>query len=185
MNLRSLAGLGIAAALLLGTACGGDDDNVDTAATNDTTEPTAAPAADGDKGGGGKGCQTLAKADIDAAFGVTFGEVEDTTTAGTTICNFEASDPPATFQYTIKPSSAGEYDATIEASKKRGATAKATSGVGDKAVVLTMENYGMKTTQVMAVKGSALFFTTAIHSGDPAKAEPASIELMKKLAAKL
>ena len=191
MNLRSLGALGIAAALLVGTACGSDDDggsDVD-AASEGTTETTAAGAPAGDAGGssgGKKGCDLVTKADLDAAFGGSFGEADDTSTSGTTMCNWTSQEPIIGFSYVIKPTSASEWDATLAASKKAGATTKSLSGVGDKAAVVRLDKYGQASIQIYVTKGSAFFFTTASAAEiDPSKVESASIELAKKMNANL
>lgn len=191
MNLRSLGALGMAAALLLGTACGSDDDggsDVDTASEG-TTETTAASAAANDSGGvsgSAKGCDLLAKADLDAAFGGSFGDAEDTSTAGTTMCNWSSQEPIIGFSYVIKPTSASEWDATLDASRKAGAKTKSISGIGDKAAVVRLDKYGQASFQIYVTKGSAFFFTTAsAPEMDPGKVETASIDLAKKMNAKL
>lgn len=185
MTLRRLGTLALSGVLLLGAACG-DDDN-DTQAASELAVPTtaddAAPAAA--SGSGDTGCNVLSKSDIETSFGGSFGDIEDTSTAGTTICTAQRTDPFATVQFTIKPSSASEYDATIGYSKKTGkAKAEPVTGVGEKATMLTMETSGVVSVQVLAVKGSALFYTTAT-STDPAATKTGSLQLVKLFASRL
>jgi hypothetical protein len=169
MKLRRLIILASGGLMLLGAACGGDsDDSTDAVSTEGesavTTTASADSGASGGSGGGaaaGKGCNTLDVGAIAGVFGGDFSAIEDTSTGGTIICGTQRGEPVTSVQYTIKPSSAGEYDATIEYSKKSGAKAESVSGIGEKATRLTTTQYGVTVIQVMATKGSALFYVTA------------------------
>lgn len=184
MKLRRLIILACGGVLVVGAACGSDGGSKDSSdARGSTNEDTATTVAASASASTGDGCNTLTKADVEGVFGTGFSDVEDTTTSGTIICNLEREEPLTSAQYTIKPSSAYEYDATIDASTERGAKAQPVSGIGEKATRLVTENYGIKVVQVMAVKGDALFYVTVTQQeGDPqAKAE----EFAKLLAGRL
>lgn len=168
MKLRRLIILASGGLMLLGAACGGDSaDSTDAVTSEGESSVTTAAADSGSSGGSnadsaaGRGCDTLDVGAIAGVFGGDFSPLEDTSRSGTTICGTQRGEPVTSVQYTIKPTSAGEYDATVDYSKKSGAKAESVSGVGDKAVRLTTTQYGVTVIQVMATKGNALFYVTA------------------------
>lgn len=161
--LRRLVILASGGLLMLGSACGGDSSKSTNASSEGdaATVTTAATAAPNNSGGSQiENCDTIGADEVAGIFGGDFGAMQDSSQAGTRICTTQRGEPVTSAQYTIKPTSAGEYDATIEYSKKTGAKAESVSGIGEKATRLTNTQYGVTVIQVIAVKGSALFYVT-------------------------
>jgi len=167
VNLRRwLAILAFGGVLLLG-ACGGGSkhESSDAPSSQGDATTTTAGSASG-AAAHGKACgEYLTKADVESQFGTGFGDAKDTSNQFAQICEFERQDPFATVQFVIKPTSAGEYDATVNASKGSGVDAQSVSGIGDKATQTITTKYGTTVVQVIAAKGNALFYITASSSG--------------------
>lgn len=165
--LRRLIILASGGLLLLGSACGADKKDTSSNASSDRDAAvTTVPSQSNATGSQIEDCDTIGADEVGGIFGGEFGGMQDSSQAGTQICTTQRGEPVTSVQYTIKPTSAGEYDATVEYSKKSGAEAQAVSGIGEKATRLTNKQYGVTVIQVMAVKGSALFYVTVSGQED-------------------
>ncbi|MDP1795326.1 MAG: hypothetical protein Q8K63_14405 [Acidimicrobiales bacterium] len=165
MKLRRLIILASGGLMLLGAACGGDSkDSSDAVNTgDDSSVTTAASAAGADNASSGssiENCEVIEVGAIAGVFGGEFTAMQDTSQGATIICNTQRGEPVTSVQYTIKPTSAGEYDPTIRYSKESGATAEPISGIGEKATRLTSKQHGVTVIQVIVAKGNALFYVT-------------------------
>lgn len=184
--LRRLVILASGGLLLLGAACGSDSKDSSTDATKDadTTVTTAASADNSDgasSGVGVKNCEDIGADDIAGVFGGEFSAMKDSSRNGAQICDTQRGDPVTAVQYTIKPNAGGEYDRTIDYAKESGATAESLSGVGDRASRLVTKQSGVTVIQVIAVKGSTLFYVTVSGTEE----YPTQTEQVAKLLADL
>lgn len=183
--LRRLVILASGGLLLLGAACGGGDskDSSDAVSSEGDSSVTTSAAADsGESNSSGAGidnCDVVEAGAVAGIWGGEFTPMQNTSQGATLICTTQRGEPVTSVQYVIKPTSAGEYDATIEYSKKSGAKAESVSGIGDKATRLTTTQHGVTVIQVMVVKGNALFYT--MSSGE--EAYPTQTEQLAKLVA--